>query len=178
MKAYYLLLPALVIFFSCTKDDVPDEDCLPPATSSLSFSYSGEFTGSYSMMGEVPSSSSAIIYDYNWAMGGTFEEWGKKWIMIHSHHSGLSIQIHVPDKGVGKFSLPSDRNMDSAVLAYAPAWEGKIVMTFFTGEVNVTYNSCNRIMGTFSGQLSGVHDGNNPVITINNGIFDVKLKPI
>ena len=190
MKSLLTIALSLLVLTGCTDDDNDDNDiinCLPPAISSLSFSYTGDITGTYSVQGELPSSTntSQTIYDYNWAMGGTFEEFGIKWVLIHSNllynsqnnnRTSLIAQMHVPDKGIGKYRLPS-RGLEFITLEYSPSWNGELLFAFVSGEVNVKYYQCNRMMGTFSGELIGLNDGNNVTINVTDGKFDVKLRP-
>jgi hypothetical protein len=185
MKSPWIIALSMLVLSECGDDD---DKCLPPAVSSLSYTYTGDINGAYAVEGEVPVSTpvSMTIYDYSWAMGGTFGEFGTYWVAIHSNlvyesqHSGrasLIVQIHVPDKGVGKYNLP-DHGLDFLSLEYSPAWNGELSFEFVSGEVNVTYYQCNRIIGTFSGELQGFDDGEPVTIYVADGKFDVKVRPI
>jgi hypothetical protein len=184
MKPIGYLIFWLLVLSGCNDDN--DAKCLPPAVSLLSFSFAGAIDGTYTVAGEAPSSASMNLYDYSWAMGGKFSEYGVNWINIHSNlmyqsqyssRASLIVQMHVPDKGVGKYPLPN-RGLDFLTLEYSPNMHGELLFEFVSGTVDVTYYQCDRIIGTFSGELQGYNDGELVVINVTNGEFDVKVRRI
>jgi len=175
----------LLLVWGCKSND--DVQCLAPVVSSLSYTYTGDMSGSYAVQGEVPSSTlNQNIYDFNWALGGSFSEFKTDWILIQSNkrytspyktNASLTTQLHVPDQGVGKYPLPN-RGLELLTIQYDNGWDDELVFEFVSGEVDVTYHQCDRIMGTFSGELSAVQDGKIFKITVTSGKFDVKIKPV
>jgi hypothetical protein len=186
MKSKTLLACLLLLVLGCQSNDdtVP---CLAPAVSSLSYTYTGDMSGTFSVQGEVPAASgSQNIYNSNWALGGSFSEFKSNWILIQANklytskyngNASLATQLHVPDQGVGKYALPN-RGLEFLTIQYDLGWDDQLLFEFVSGEVNVTYHQCDRIMGTFSGELSAVSDGKFYTLKVSNGKFDVKIKPI
>jgi hypothetical protein len=177
----------MLILSGCIGDKSDDNNCLPPSISSLSYTYNGFIEGNHSVQGEVPSTTSSTIFDYNWATGSKFTEYGTDYLMINSNllyegkqsnRASLGVQIILPNSGVGKYNIANGRQ-NSLSLEYAPVWLGELVFSFYAGEVNITYYQCNRIIGTFSGALSAINDANDgELVSINvtDGKFDVKLR--
>ena len=167
LKSLILILSLFALH--CCEDSPP---CGQAAVSSISFNYSGTQSGVYFAKGEVPSSDTTAIYNHQWAMAGLFSDFGEKWILLQSNlPQGIEIegiQMHVPAAGVGKFKLPSDRGLDFII---ATSGSG---LDFISGEIEITYYQCGRVIGTFQGMLG------NPSGTISmamfQGAFDLKLK--
>ena len=169
-----LLAIVFLLSFSCGDDD----KCENFSKSTLSFNYSGFLNDTFSVSGELPSSESTIIWQHNWAVGEYFSDFGKEWMSINANlllNKGGShiFQIHVPNTGVGKYSIPG-RN-DIITFNHWKISEPELFYEFLSGEVNVTYSECGRIKGSFTGIMK---DANGPdTIEITDGEFDVKTKP-
>jgi len=176
---------SILILSGCIDNNNDNEKCLPPSISSLSYVYSGFIDGTHAVQGEVPSPETSIIHDFNWVVGSKFTEYGIDYMMINSNlvykgkqsnSASLGVQIILPNNGVGKYNINNGR-LNILSLEYTPVWSGELVFHFNSGEVNVTYHQCNRIMGTFSGALTAINDGDIVAINVTEGKFDVKIQP-
>lgn len=166
-----LILSFLLIFLGCSDKNIP---CPEFGVSSLSYRYSGSLIGTYFAAGETPPQNTSYT-NLEWAFARTTNGLGKEWIQIYSHlpannNGGHFIQMHLLDKSTGKFNLPSDFGKDVLVFNDGP---DQTSYEFISGEINVTYYECERIIGTFHGEAK--NPNGTDTITIQDGKFDVRV---
>jgi len=154
----------LLGFFGCGERITP---CNPEIENMLSFNYSGHKEGTYS--GSVENADTLV----RWPRAERVEKDGFNLIVIASSHIGTAdldlFQFHIPDQGTGNFHLPTEGGTDAVAFDLLGS---PLVYHFVSSEVNVDFYECDRIKGTFQGELlrTGVDS-----LKITDGIFDLKI---
>ena len=173
IKCFLIIALLLQSCFSFTEEEVITVPCTPSATgaSTLSFSYSGSLNGATSANGELPSS---YYTGKEFAMAFAFSEYGEEWILIESFNptDTISISFTIQDNGIGNSSLMGPGASYGSVLTIADEQ-----LSFISGGINITDYFCDRIKGTFQGDLKHNHIDSTTVLRIYDGVFDLKMIP-
>lgn len=175
-RVFFIATCLLVIAGACKKDHSSSDQ----QPSSLSFSYSGDTSGTFSADGdypEPPPDNGDIFYE--WVKAERFKRPidlfnSEALIRItanvpKSQNTAVSnfINLTLPDKFTDIYSVGNGSNGAEINL-------GGHSFSFTEGTINVTYNKNGRIKGSFEGRAT--YYGNpNEAINVTNGAFDVKI---
>jgi hypothetical protein len=178
-------LGAAVAFLAACGDSTGSDDTAT-GVGSLSYSYSGARTGSYSANGEFQQNTTSFAKQ-PFAVGVRSQQAGQPTILILSYlpvtsTTGHMVLLGFPEiSGTGNFDL-SGANCTSlcpvGLLLFDtnPDLEedDSQLFGFITGTVNITSNAGGHLRGTFSGTAENF--AGDSVLTITNGAFDVPVR--
>lgn len=160
------------------------------ASGSLSFSYTGDRTGSYSASGTFKQNSTSFVKQ-PFAVGVRSSTVGGQGVVLVSYTpvssaTGNMLLIGIPSTAASTASYDlADENCNGtttlcpfSLLLFDtnPDLEedDSQVFTFTSGTLNVTSNSGSRLQGNFSGTAETLFGDS--VITITNGTFDIPVR--
>jgi hypothetical protein len=154
---------------------------------SLSFTYSGARTGSYSASGTFKQTSSSFVKQ-PFAVGVSSNTSGGSALAMVSYvpvtsSTGNMILLGIPNRTSGTVDLDDSCTGTNTVCPFAAILfntnpdleeDDSQIFTFTSGQVNITSNTGKHVTGTFSGTAETLLGDS--VITITNGTFDMPVR--
>ena len=173
----------LLLGISCKKDSTPSTQ-RQSGPSTLTFSYTGFKTGTFSAVGELQIPTPAAgLNSYQWATSQHFTDFGKKWTLVTanivstvSSRANSSIQLTITDNGPGNHSLPGSFSSEDAIIFDLDLTSGNIqeLYRFTSGNVQITSSNLTRVVGNFTGTATDVNTPGR-TIQVTNGKFDLNV---
>jgi hypothetical protein len=158
------------------------ESTQPPGEpSTLSFTYSGYRSGTYSATGFLPDVRTGMRWITPWASGDNFST-------VDSGFTGLTASMPVaganhiaafviPFGVTGTFTLSAHAHEriagDALIFNFKSGVSNGEVFLFSPGTITVTSSTADRVAGTFSG--TAIDTLNHRTVTVTNGSFDVHI---
>jgi hypothetical protein len=143
--------------------------------STVSFTYSGDRNGTFSVSGVRPDVRTGTLYTTPWASGNNLL-FDRTYTAINaSLPSGTANHIMgflVPAGETGTFTL-SPEHFDELIFGYQSGVSSGQVYVFKPGTVTVTSATAGRVAGTFSG--TAIDSSGSKTLTVTNGKFDVQI---
>jgi hypothetical protein len=144
--------------------------------STVSFTYTGYRSGSYSATGFPPDVRTGTRWTTQWATAGNFATIDSGYTRISASrpadNGNHRLEIVIPFGLTGTFPL-SAQHFDELVFDYRSGISNGEIYTFTPGTVTVTSSTPDRVVGTFSG--TAVDTANKRTISVTSGTFDVHI---
>ena len=182
-KLLPVLLTVLLPLAACGDDDPVG----PDRSGSLSFTYSGDTSGTYTTKGEVPKIGTVAQNDVAMAMVGTLHNSLTIDAIRFTERPKADVLSIVTRNVTGPKTIPvcGVSNIDCAHASFTMGFNRDIpsndrLYVFVSGDVTISEFSATRVRGTFQGRAvlidrTGNRDPNR-AITISNGQFDVPIR--